>query len=265
MKAVKYLVVALMIVGLAGISYAAPVGLTSQNLDLKSDLLAKENYGVTLAVIGDFVSERNIDIDSGELSVDSCFARIGATALDRFEVYVDFGSTFNTEYKFAIQGEDYKIDYDDELVWGVGGSALIYKWENGIEVGAMASYREADLTIDTVSLNGISYTLNAGVTNVSDSKYSEWQVAAEVAWKTEYITPYVALKYSDVELGSSFTLTGFARDAKDKNSAENVGIVVGASITPKISGLPASEQIAINVEGRFIDEEAINVGVTYRF
>ncbi|MFH1479454.1 MAG: hypothetical protein ABIG92_06770 [Candidatus Omnitrophota bacterium] len=264
MKTLKVLLGIVMLAALTSIAYSAPVGLASQDLDLKSGYLSDKEYAVTASVIGDFIDERKIDINKGSFEMDACFARIALSGLERFSLYVDLGSTSGMEYVYEILGEKYTSSFEDEFLWGIGGSAVIYKWDNGIEISALGSYREADMNIEKSVIDSATWTKSQMV-NVQDGKYEEWQAGGEVAWKTEYITPYVAVRYSDVEVDAKFTVGGVERNASGKNSAENLGVAVGVTVTPKFSNLPASEQMAINVEGRFLDEEAINVGLTYRF
>ncbi|MFH1783102.1 MAG: hypothetical protein ABH848_05755 [Candidatus Omnitrophota bacterium] len=260
----KYLLAVVMVLGLAGTVYAAPVGLASQDLDLASDLLQEEEYGLTVAVIGDFIDERDIDIEQGSIEMDAVFARIGLSAFEKFNVYVDLGSTYDMEYSYTLTSEKYISTFEDEFIWGIGGSAVIYEWDNGLEVSALGSYRIADMNIDKVTIDGAAIA-KSNMTDIKNGEYAEWQVAGELAWKMDYVTPYVGIKYSEVEADANFTYGGTARNASGKNADENLGVFVGITITPKMTDVPAMEQIAINVEGRFGDEEAINAGITYRF
>ncbi|NQT74935.1 MAG: hypothetical protein HQ566_00260, partial [Candidatus Omnitrophica bacterium] len=117
---------------------------------------------------------------------------------------------------------------------------------------------------DTVAIDANTYT-NAQLTSLSDGGYEEIQAALEVAWKTDNFIPYVGIKYSDVDVGSTFTVGSVERKASGKDSSETIGAFVGLTILPKLAATPASEQFSINLEGRFIDEEAFSAGVSYKF
>lgn len=263
MRIGRYLFAALMVVAFAGVTYAAPVGLTSE-ADVTKAEWSYNDIEVSVGFVVDSVSERKIDIDSGDFEMDAFMARIGVSALDRFNFYVDLGVAQDMEYGFVIQGEPYRTEFDDEFLWGVGVNALIYRWDNGLEVGVNASYRQAEMNLDQATVTNIKYT-KAQMTSINDGEFQEYQGALEVAWRTDLLTPYIGVKVSEVEVDADFTLNGTQRNASGKNAAENVGVFVGLEITPKLAEFPKSEQLAINLEGRFIDEEAFSVGVSYRF
>ncbi|NQT75873.1 MAG: hypothetical protein HQ566_05060, partial [Candidatus Omnitrophica bacterium] len=191
MKIGKYLVAALIVLGMAGMVYAAPVGLTSEADATKAEW-SYNDITLSAGLIYDTVS-RNIDIDSGEFEFDAILARIGVGILEKFNLYVDIGQASEMGYTYTLLGEKYTVEYDDEIMWGVGASALIYRWDNGLEVGAQASYRETDTGLDTVAIDANTYT-NAQLTSLSDGGYEEIQAALEVAWKTDNFIPYVGIK-----------------------------------------------------------------------
>ncbi|MBU1062316.1 MAG: hypothetical protein KJ952_06345 [Candidatus Omnitrophica bacterium] len=262
----RYLLAALIVLGLSGLAYAAPVGLTSEADATKAELWADENYGLSIGLIGDFVDERGIDVDGGEFSIDAVIGRIGLSIYDRFNLYLDLGQAKDMEYTAELNSQKVvvKYEFDDELLWGIGVNALILRWDNGFEIGGGASYRAAEMTLDKVTIDNIAYT-RANMDTLSDGDFEEWQVALECAWRLDFLTPYIGVKYSDVEVDGDVTYATVRYDASGKNSQAKVGGFAGLTITPKIDGVPKSEQIAINIEARFIDESAFNAGITYKF
>ncbi|MDP8229899.1 MAG: hypothetical protein P9L93_02220 [Candidatus Gorgyraea atricola] len=265
MRMVKYLLAVLFVVGFAATVCAAPVGLTSEADAVEGELWADNNIGLSVGVVYDAVQERRIDVDSGDFEMQAVMARIGLSMLDRFNLYVDIGEASDMELDYTILGEKHTVKYDSEAIIGVGASALIYRWDNGFEIGANASYRTTDLAVNDVTVDSRVYTTTE-LTNVTNSDYEEIQGAVELAWKNGVFAPYVGLKFSDVELGSDYTIAPQQySDSKGKGSDRNLGGFVGLTITPKIEATPQSEQLSINIEGRFIDEEALNVGISYKF
>ncbi|MFC1666272.1 hypothetical protein ACFL0P_00180 [Candidatus Omnitrophota bacterium] len=266
MKIGKYLLVALVVMGFASMVYAAPVGLTSEADATKSVLWPEKDYGISAALIGDFVTERKINIDSGNFEMRALMLRLGLSLIDRLNFYVDLGQAQDMEYTYLIMGEKHELDFDDDFIYGVGLSALVYRWDNGLEIGANVSYRQAEMSLDTVVKEGTTYEKGSGALSaINSGKFQETQTAIELAWKTDYLIPYVGIKYSDVDVDADYTLLGALVDA-NKSASENIGLFVGLTITPKLQALPnEAEQISINVEGRFVDEEAINAGITYKF
>ena len=260
----RLLLAILMVLGVAGMAYAAPVGLTSEADLTQGELLADSEMGATISFIYDAIEERAVEIDNGEFAMQAFLARIGLSLMDRFNLYVDIGQTSDMEYIFVDKGEKHTVQLDDEIIWGVGANALIHRWDNGIEVGAGASYRQADMTLESVNRDGADFQA-AALTAISNGEFKEYQAAIEVAWKNDVITPYAGIKFSDVEVDAKFTEGGQERNATGKNASENIGAFVGLAISPTIESLGSRNSLALNVEGRFVDEEAISVGVSYKF
>ncbi len=261
----KYILTALLVLGLAGAAYAAPVGLTSE-ADLKeAELWADNNIGVTASFIVDTLQERSLNIDSGEYEMISYFARIGVSFMDRINVYLDLGTANDMEYCYTIKGENHKSYFDDAFMYGIGANALLYRWDNGLEVGVGASYRQADMDLEKIVIDGTEYK-QSQLSSVKNGEYQEYQGAIELAWKMDYITPYIGIKFSEVEVDSRATVLGAVRDASGKNASENVGGFAGITITPLIDPVDSKmNRLSLNIEGRFVDEQAVNVGLTYSF
>jgi opacity protein-like surface antigen len=265
MRIVKYLLTALLVIGFASLVEAAPVGLTSEADLNKAKLFADNNIGISISAILDSVGNVNVDVDDGEFEMTAIVARLGLSVLERVNFYADIGQAGDMEFNWTDAGDKVQTKFEDETLWGVGVNGLIYRWNNGLEIGAGASYRTADMPLDSAQVAGISYK-KSQITSIRDGEFSEVQVAFECAWKTEYFIPYAGLKYSNVEVDADFTADGTVRKATGKESDQNVGVFVGLSIAPKIDALgEQSDRLAINVEGRFIDEEAVSVGVSYKF
>lgn len=264
MRMGKYLLAALMVLGIAGMVYAAPVGLTSEADATKAEWSYKD-IELSIGFVADIVDTRKIDIDSGEFEIESYTARLAASLMDRFNLYVDLGQAQGIGYDYVIKGEQYNADFDDEFMWGVGVNALLYRWGNGLEIGVNASYRTADMNLEQVAIDNVTYARSA-LADVKDGEFQEYQGALEVAWRTDVLTPYAGVKVSEVEVDNTFSPSaGAERNASGKNASENVGVFVGLTLTPSIEGAPKSEQFALNVEGRFIDEEAFSVAASYKF
>jgi hypothetical protein len=265
MRIGKYVLIALLVLGFASMVQAAPVGLTSEADLNKAKLFADNNIGVSVGVIVDSVSKVNVDVDDGEYEMNAIVARLGLSVLERINFYVDLGEASDMEFNWNDQGDGIKTKFEDEALWGVGVNGLIYRWGNGLEIGAGASYRTADMNLEEAQVAGITYT-KTQITSIRNGEFSETQVALQGAWKTEYFVPYIGVKYSNVEVDADFTADGQQRKATGKESDQNVGVFVGLSIAPKLDVLgEQGDRLAINVEGRFIDEEAVSVGVSYKF
>jgi len=272
MRLGKYLLLTIALIAISSaLSYAAPVGLTSEaDAATSAKVFEKSDIGIELSIggIADIVTKREVNIQNGEFEMDAYLGRIGLSLMEKLYLYVDVGQATNMEYAYTTLGENHKVSYEDDLIYGAGLSALIYRWANGLEIGANGSYRQADLKLDTVTINNVTFKRST-LTNISETEFKEYQAALEVAWRTEYFIPYAGAKYSDVELGSDFKIAPQNYSAKGKNADKNYGAFVGLSITPRTGFLspsaPDSKPLSINLEARFIDEEAFNVGLSYKF
>lgn len=262
MKIGKYLVAALMVLGMAGMVYAAPVGLTSE-ADATEAKWSYEDMTISAGVIVDSVDERKIDIPGGTFELNAVLARIGINLIDRVNLYLDIGQAQDMSYNAEVNATNttVKYEYDSDIMFGAGVNALIYRWDNGLEIGGALSMRQVDLTVDKATIDGISYE-KIDLDSVRDGEYTEWQAALELAYKAEYLIPYIGLKYSDVEVDGDVTDSTVQYNASGKNAGQNIGVFAGVTLVPELGD---SKQIAINVEGRIIDEEAVSVGVSYRF
>lgn len=268
MKIGKYLLALLLVFSFTAMAYGAPVGLISESDITKSELWPEKDFGLSLGLITDVVDKRKIDIDSGSFSMTALMARIGVTALafENVNLYIDLGQTLDMEYKYLIRGLSYTSELKDAFIYGLGFNALINKWDNGLEIGVNASYRRSVMELDTTTIDSITYK-RGDLSSLEDGDFVEYQGALEAAWKMGSFIPYVGVKYSEVEVDAIFTVLGERRDATGKNAGENFGAFVGFTFAPGLSGSqqPVIDQYTINVEGRFIDEEAINVGISYKF
>jgi len=263
MKMGKYLLTALMVLGIAGMVYASPVGLTSEADAVKGEW-SYNDVTLSAGFVADFISGRNIDIEGGEFEMNAFMARLGMGVADRFNFYLDLGQASDMDYSFILQGQKYKVTYDDDFIWSIGANALVYRWDNGLEVGVHASYREVETTIDKLTIDSQTLT-RKDLTSISDNSLEEAQAAVELAWRNEFFIPYIGIKYSSVDVGSKFTVGADAKDAAGKDADQTLGLFVGLTILPKLAETQASERFALNLEGRFIDEEAVSASITYKF
>ncbi len=262
MKIGKYLVAALMVIGMAGMVYASPVGLTSE-ADATEAKWSYEDITISAGLIGDFIDNRKINLPGGKFELDAIFTRIGMHLIDRINIFLDVGQAREMSYKAEVNAQNVEVtyDYDDDIIFGGGVNALIYRWDNGLEIGGSLSFRQADLELTSATIDGTGYDKTA-LDSVRTGDYTEWQAALELAYRVEYLIPYIGMKYSDVEVDGDVTLATIQYNASGANASQNVGVFAGLTIVPEFGD---SNQIAINIEGRAIDEDAWTAGVSYKF
>ena len=106
-----------------------------------------------------------------------------------------------------------------------------------------------------------SYTLSGDV-SASDSSsengkgsMNEWQFAPYLAKEMGDFVPYFGVKYSDVRIK-----TKMGGEKETYEADKNVGVFLGTDFTPD-----ESENFALNLEVRFIDEMAMAFSASYKF
>jgi len=257
----KCIVIFVFVLGVSTVAYGTPVGLISD-----SESSSEQETALTIGVFADCVNDRKMDIDSGAIEIDAVGVRISFDAFKRYKYYMELGETLDFTYSYVIQGEDYTADFNTNFIWGLGASALILKWDNGLQLGANLSYRQISNDLTKVSIDSATYYDDDTEISSCNTKggFKEYQAALELSWKTEYFSPYIGIKCSEAEIDFDITVSGVARNASEE-AKEKYGVFVGCTFSPKLNILPNNEQVSINVEGRLIDENAVSASLNFKF
>jgi hypothetical protein len=141
------------------------------------------------------------------------------------------------DFKLGLADIDYyttrKTGFDHSLAWGIGSRAK-HELGNGYKLMVGVQYFSAtDMKSSTIG----------------DADWKEWQGSLGIAKELDRFMPYLGVKYSDAKLTS---------DQPKEVADKNVGPFIGTDV--KIT-----ENIYANFEGRFVDERAFTVGLSYRF
>jgi hypothetical protein len=238
---------------------AAPVGAGTCVKEMKGRDLISEEFNISFfsAIEADVLNQRDLDNLEGEVEAGFYTAKLGFST-DRIDIYGIIGQARDVEYNAQVSGANLKYDLENEFAWGGGISVFIYE-VFGIKLFADAKYRTIeDMDYDSVTLEGVKYSKEALTGSKKNATWEEQQVALSIAKKFEYFTPYIGLKYSDVEASAKVTIEGIVYDTGNLDAGENIGAFVGCSLTPL-------ENLSVDVEGRFMDEEAVSVALVYTF
>lgn len=176
--------------------------------------------------------------------------------------------------KYVSPGSpDEKNEFDggNDFAYGGGIKAKLFESSGGLRVMVDGQYLryevDGDLKADGKDLK--QWLIDDGLTSVtvnSKTKIQEWQVALYVNQTFGSFSPYAGVKYSDIivknetkfsGLDGGVTISGKI-DGKAK-ADKNFGVVVGADV------YLITKRLSVSIEGRFIDETAGTIGVTYRF
>ena len=260
---------ALIIMSLGLISstvFASPINLPTaiknqDGLQLEKALTGESNYmSLSGGFLNDYVGERKLSKDSGKASFDMIGGIIDLSILNRFDIYTTLGSTLSPELKGSILGTTDKLNFSDSFMWGVGADAVIYDWKDaGIQFFGDGNYRQSTgLDLDSVTVNGTTYSKSQFTGASASAKWQEWQTALGVSKTFKYVIPYGGIVYSDVKTSAKATVSGTTYDLGSVSSKCKVGPFVGVSIIP-------TKWLSIDITGRFVAEEAVSVSVNVKF
>jgi opacity protein-like surface antigen len=175
---------------------------------------------------------------------------------DFLDVYVKLGTAkYKGEMGLEYRGVTEESD-KFKTKWGFaygGGLKGAYTFKNGFLVGGDLQYLTHKQKADTTWTDE---TTGEGGTVEGKATFQEWHVAPYVGWKIQNVTPYLGLKYSDVRVkvkpeGDGGEWVKFKADDK-------VGVFGGISYE-------VIKNLKLNLEGRFIDETALSLSLTYKF
>ena len=297
MKKTIFVGILMFALGLSSIGWAATVG----NIAETQGSLWKFSLGVEY----DGIFERNMEWDSGTLSrtqpgisFTEPFPPSGTSIEDmeadssrlfvkgtlglhpNVDIFVKLG-TANANWEANVKdpgSPDEKIQFDDEwdLAWGVGAKVKIFETPGGLRFITDAQYLsyevDGDFKIDgrhwdqKILEELLLLDPNANFSSESKTKIEEWQVAVYVNRTFGNLSPYIGVKYSnlnmDFELDGSGQVSGapvlLTIDGKSE-AEDNFGIFLGTDI------YLIPNRFSVNIEVRFIDETAGTIGMNYRF
>ncbi len=197
-------------------------------------------------------------------------AKIGLRLFDRIEPYVKLGvANLTAKYNATeMSNREVKLESDTAFAWGAGAKVLLWDFKQPkIKLVSDGFFRTADLDVDKGKLGGTT------VSNIDKSRskfaMTEWQIAllasteidmANAEMGISKIVPYGGVKYSDVRGHLQLVTTANSEYRTGPIKAkDNVGIVIGTDLVGK------NDSYSVNLEGRFIDETAMTVGLSVLF
>ena len=272
MKHLIGLFVCLVLIVSVTAAFAAPVGniaIPSKGMLKKGIVVQDLDEGQFSVVMGpevDFIFDRKLEGRIGDNEFTFGGAKTGVTIANRALVYVLLGAG-EAEQEFSVSGRAVKYDCDTGFVWGVGGSVIAWEYEpfvasmdeHVLRIGVDVRYRRIDLDVEEVAIDGTKYKKSETDPTLADAIYeaNEWQIAPVVSYQFNNIVPYFGLKYSNVDGDAKASVSG-TEYKQDLEADYVVGIFLGIDIT-------LGDSVSFNVEGRFIDEEALTLSANVRF
>jgi len=240
----------------SNLSLAAPVGNPASPKLLTGKWVDSEDYSIKAGAEADIVLDGKLkEMDDVESSF--YLGKLSVTLANKVDLYGMLGAAYG-EYEETYGSDIVKYETETDIAWGIGSTVLLYESDNGIMVGMDTKYRSLEADLDKIIVNGTTYDIPSGDVTDASIEYMDWQVALGAAYALDMFVPYGGVKYSDVDAKLKTTVSGTTYESDSVEREDNFGIFVGCDILPL-------ENLSLNVEGRFIDEEAVNFGGTLKF
>lgn len=236
---------------ISGTGFGAPVGNPAGPVLLEGNYPTK----VTLEVEG--VYRRKLKSDYGNNPDFSGMFYTGKVSLyngNKLDFYGLVG-LYEGQVKNFID-DNYKIVSKADIAYGAGISYVIHQLEfvgGVLRLGADAKFRMFEPDIDTVK-----WYREKIETSHNSMTFKEWQASLGLAYQYKFLTPYIGAKYSDMNAHIHFTEGSTTYSDKNLESVKKWGLFYGLDVL-------LGDSVSFNIEGRHIDERAINVGLNVRF
>ncbi len=260
-----------LIVGVTA-AFAAPVGniaIPSKGM-LKRGVVVEDvedsQFSLVIGPEVDVILDRKLEGRIGDNEFNFFGAKIGATVANRGLVYTLLGLG-DAKQEFTVSGSSVEFDTDTEFIWGAGGTVIVWEYEpfdasmdeHMLRIGVDLRYRRINLDIEKLTVGGTTYEESGEASVLSSASYeaNEWQIASAVSYQFNNFLPYIGLKYSDID-GDAKALVSGTEYKHDFDPEYQIGIFLGMDLT-------IGDSASLNVEGRFIDEEALTLGASVRF
>ena len=262
MKKINFLCFFMILILIVGVScnvLAAPVGNPARTIFEVGDT------SVRAGGLFDVVLDKDLDEESSARELRSVWG-LGVVRLNIFEPLQEKAEIYgfigigDVEVK-RIGTPGYTLFTSDSFAMGGGATIVLWETDGGLVVGMDGKFRMLlDPKVDKVKVGG-----NRVAVTGHEVDYKEWQAAIVLTQDLGHFLPdfdnfypYAGIKYSDVELDYKFTEGGTEYKGNDLDAKNLIGTCIGIDVI-------VADFFSFNVEGRLIDEYAINFGCTLIF
>jgi hypothetical protein len=220
---------------------------------------------------GDFVYNRKLKDASHTIDEYALLTNAGVLTLnlwDRIDLYGVAGATAqDLVSKYTNSAGTVRFldaNFETKTLWAVGAKLMLWCWNWGCNCGT--SYLGADVNYERVNrANSQSWTDNkteviVSATNVTPAttRFYEWQVSFGWAHKIAFLTPYVAVKWSNARAKMTGACNSGAVVLQNARSQRHFGWALGTTLV-------AWDRITVSGEARFVDEKAATTTAEFRF
>jgi hypothetical protein len=246
--------------------HAAPVGNPSAPAIINEGFLIPRSVwvGLRFGYEGDFVSDAKMEQyheSSGRVDDYQQYTNSGTitmSILDRLDLFTVLGSSrTQADWRFTEGELTYRIETEThyDFLWAIGARALLVEWGKAA-LGLGGRYSGSNYTPLWMTSNGANQPLEGATWH-----WRQWQADLDMSYKIDLFIPYLGVKYSRQKAKLSNFPSPIASDGSGDNHFKNrssVGLVLGCSLS-------SGQFFMLNVEGRLVDEEAVDISGDFRF
>ncbi len=227
-----------------------------------------DNTKLGVGFYGDYVFQRYLKTSQNRMVDYSQIFTNGAYIIINFCQIADFFTTLGaTKFKFSTSLGPFnptntspRFDFlsSTTFSWSVGSHVKLLDYHCFV-LGLTGQYFETHPKPEVLFVRA---NVNSYPDETTCRRYSEWQVAGGVSYMfCESFFPYLALKYNRVcweFRDETFNITDTLATIPTLKNAKRWGFAAGLA-------LEFCARVIINVEGRFVDENAVNATALFQF
>ena len=217
----------------------------------------------------DIINEKEMEADrarDAQMEGRWVFLEAGHNTGEGVELYVKLGLSelegkwWNEPIAIILpDGGNIDVELDQGFAFAMGFG--IDLWQHGggetaLRLGGEWRWTSAD--IEEIKVGP------APMKHEGEAELSEWQVSLTLSEEFDRLTPYVGLRYSDSDLDWE-DVTLYIREygilplkISSAENAENFGVFVGVNYL-------LADDLAVTLEGRFIDEKSVTIAGKIRW
>ncbi|MCG2712744.1 MAG: hypothetical protein L6416_10555 [Candidatus Omnitrophica bacterium] len=225
---------------------AAPVG--NPNFYISGD--SPLNISMELDILRggdiDFCAGNGVTAKMEYESVSSFFLKMGYLLEERNNLQTYF--RLGLSEIDIVDEEGGHIDTDTDLAYGIGLSGILFQFANNVKIGADISYLKSNPEVKTYAWFNVE---NIGM----ELDYQEFEIALVISKEIGSFVPYCGIKHSKVEM--EIPDNSLTYQIKMENE-DNLGVFAGFDFLVR-------EDSSLNLEGRFLDEQAFSIVFHFGF
>lgn len=245
---------------------AEPVTLPSGAIGIKGTVYEERpswaRASVGLGIEGNVIDESELRDQNGDMEGDIGTVKIIYSVADRVDLYADFGVASGMEYSAEQTVNNVTSDVtfamSDETALGMGIAVVLYREDNGLSLNADLKYRKIqDMDYDSVTVDGATSSRDE-LEATTEANYEQWHAALGLSYQLGMLTPYAGIKFVGGDYSAAAMVDSTAYELRSTGNDSRVGAYAGLTLLP-------AERLAIDIQGRVVDEEAFSASLTFMF